>query len=166
MKCSRREFLKVSGVSLSSACLGGICLSGCSLSGGLSKTPFAPLGSYTAEANRLVVDLEKAPELKRVGGSVKLSVDNPVKGTQEKIILVHPEDLTYKAFSNTCTHRGKELEYVHAKKRLECVSGHSEFDLEGRVLDGNAEAPLTVYPTELDGNTLTIYLQFFGVRHS
>jgi Rieske Fe-S protein len=37
-----------------------------------------------------------------------------------------------------------------------CVSGHSEFDLGGKALEGNADAPLKSYPTELEGNTLIV----------
>ncbi|NIM91490.1 MAG: Rieske 2Fe-2S domain-containing protein [Candidatus Aminicenantes bacterium] len=158
MKYSRREFLKVSGTTIACTCLGGVCLSGCSAFSGVSSTPLAPSGSYRKELGRLVVELEKIEELKRVGGSVKLSIHNPEKGEDIKIILIHPENKTYLAFSDRCTHRGKELEFVHPEKKLRCASRHSEYDLSGQVLKGNAEEPVPVYATELDGSKLIVNL--------
>lgn len=158
MSIDRREFLKFGGASLACACLNGIYLSGCSLGGGLSNTPFAPENSFMRKDNQLVVDLSLIPELNQTGGSVQLSIDSPDSEKAVKLILVHPSESIYKAFANVCSHRGKELEYVHLKRILQCSSGHSEFDLNGQVLDGNASSPLPVYPVDLKGNILLVYV--------
>ena len=158
MSFNRREFLRLGGATLTGACLNGICLSGCGLGGGFSKTPFAPDGSFNTEGNSLVIDLARIPELNKIGGSVQLSVKHSDSETEIKLIIFYPEGSVYKAFANVCTHRGKELEYVHHKDLLQCASGHSEFDLTGRVLEGNASKPLSSYLTNLDGNTLFVYL--------
>jgi Rieske Fe-S protein len=94
------------------------------------------------------------PGLSAIGGSVKLEFEHPEKGTLIKIILVHPE--SYLAFANSCTHRGKELEYDHSAKIFRCVSRHSKFDLKGNVLEGKADRSLKKYNTILEGTILRL----------
>jgi Rieske Fe-S protein len=117
-----------------------------------------PVDSFRLEAGQVVFDLQKTPGLTAIGGSVKLEFNHPDDGTSTRIILVHPEGVSYMAFANTCTHKGKELEYDHAARRIQCVSGHSDYDLSGLVLGGNANRPLKGYPTQIEGDTLFIKL--------
>ncbi len=156
MKYDRREFFKRSGAAFACTCLGSLCMHSCSPFSSISETALAQSESYRIEAGRVVLDLEKTPDLRSAGGSVKLEFNHPDMGALTKIILVHPQNTSYLAFSNVCTHRGKELEYDHPHKQLECVSGHSKFDLNGRVLKGNADAPLTTFPTQLKENLLYV----------
>jgi Rieske Fe-S protein len=128
----------------------------CSPFSSISNTAQVPVGSFRLEAGKLVLDLKKTSDLTTVGGSVKLEFSHPDDGTLTKIVLVHPESISYLAFANKCTHKGKELEYDHETRMLHCVSGHSEFDLSGRVLKGNAESSLKCFPTELEEDTLVV----------
>jgi nitrite reductase/ring-hydroxylating ferredoxin subunit len=156
MKCNRREFLRTGGSAIACTCLGGLCLSSCSPFSSVSNTPVAPGESYQIEEGRIVLDLDKAPGLAAIGGSVKLEFLHPAEGVPTKIILIHPEDSAYLAFANECSHKGKELEYDHSARRLRCASRHSEFDLNGNVLNGNAEKSLMGFPIERDWDTIII----------
>lgn len=156
MMYNRREFLKSGGAAFAGTCIGGLCLQSCSPFGNVSRTASAPAESYTIESGRIKIDLEKVPDLTANGGSIKLKFNHPDHGTLTKIILIHPENSSFLAFANTCTHKGKELEYDHPARRIHCVSGHSEFNLNGKVLDGNAEKPLKGYPIKIVGNILYI----------
>ena len=110
MKCNRREFLRTGGAAIACTCLGGLCLSSCSPFSSASNTPAAPGESYQIEEGRIVLDLDKAPGLASIGGSVKLEFLHPAEGVTTKIILIHRGDSAYLAFANRCTHNGKELE--------------------------------------------------------
>lgn len=61
-----------------------------------------------------------------------------------------------------CAHKREELECDHATRRMRRVSGHSEFDLNGQVWEGNADAPLKSYPIEQEGNTLIVRIDAFA----
>ncbi len=156
MKCNRREFLRTGGAAIACTCLGGICLSSCSPFSSVSNTAIAPKDSYRVEKGQIAVDLKKTAELAAIGGSTKLEFLHPIVGTLTKIILIHPEETSYLAFANECSHKGKELEYDHSARMLRCVSRHSEFDLSGNVLNGNAEKSLKCYATEKDGSWLFV----------
>jgi len=156
MKYNRREFLRTGGAAVACTCLGGLCLSSCSPFSSISNTAAAPEDSYRIEEGQIVIDLKKAVELTAIGGSAKLEFIHPIEGVPKKIILVHPGDTSYLAFANECSHKGKELEYDHSAKRLKCVSRHSEFDMNGNVLKGNAEKNLKRYATEREGSKLFV----------
>jgi Rieske Fe-S protein len=156
MKCGRREFIKTGSAVLACTYLSSLCLRSCSPLSNISNTAQVPVESYRLEAGQVVLDLKKTSDLTIIGGSVKLEFNHPDVGTPTKIVLVHPENTSYLAFSNSCTHKGRELEYDHEAKKLHCMSGHSEFDLSGKVLEGNADRPLKDYPVELDGDTLIV----------
>jgi len=158
MKVNRRDFIKTSGAAIACTYLGSLCMHSCSPFSSFSNTAVAPGESYRIEAGQILLNLEQTPALTAPGGSVKLEFDHPDSGTRTKILILHPEDTSYLALANVCTHKGKELEYVHPDKQIECVSGHSKFDLNGRVLKGNAESPLTTYKTKLEGNLLYVII--------
>ncbi len=156
MKYNRREFLRKGGTAIACSCLGGLCLSSCSPFSSVSNTAVAPEDSFWVEDGQIVLDLGKMAALSTEGGSVKLEFAHPLEGVHTKIILIHPEDTTYLTFANECSHKSRELEYDHPARILRCVSRHSEFDLNGSVLSGNAEKNLKRYATEMDGNRLFV----------
>ena len=156
MKYDRREFLRKGGAAIACTCLGSLCLSSCSPFSSVSNTAVAPEDSFRVEDGQIVLDLGKMAALSTDGGSVKLGFPHPIEGVHTKIILIHPEDTTYLTFANECSHKGRELEYDHSARMLRCVSRHSEFDLSGSVLRGNAEKSLMQYKTDLDGNRLIV----------
>jgi Rieske Fe-S protein len=56
-----------------------------------------------------------------------------------------------------CTHQGCQPEPVG--DRLVCPCHGSEFALDGRVLEGPAERPLTRFPTSVEGGQIRIRLE-------
>jgi Rieske Fe-S protein len=134
MTISRREFVKLTGATVLCACA-CVGFSGCSI--GVSNVPLAPKGSYRREANRIIVSLTAVEELHVVGGAVRLALGDG-HGSEVKVLVVHSGENEYLAFSNRCTHRGKELNYLKERRKLECISGKSQFDLEGNMVLGPA----------------------------
>jgi Rieske Fe-S protein len=149
---SRRDFLKNSVVTAAVAGGAGACV--CGLSGcASSSAPKADKASLTAAEGKVLVDLAKVPALAEVGGAVQLAGD----GVPGPIIVIRAKTDEYAALSMKCTHFGRPLDYDHASGKLRCVSfGHSEFDLEGKVLKGPAKKPLTVYASALKESVLEI----------
>jgi nitrite reductase/ring-hydroxylating ferredoxin subunit len=150
----RREFLKLAGATAVCACTGGVGVGGCS-SAGVPSAPLAPEGSYRRAGERVILSLTAVDELQAVGGAVRLALGDD-EDSEVKILLVHPEDDVYRAFANRCTHRGKELNYLHEEKELRCRSRKARFDVEGHVIKGPAEGPLLVYPSRREGDELVI----------
>ena len=139
---NRREFIKVAGATAACICVGVLGTSACS-GQSTSDTPAAPSGSYRIEDGRVTVALSQAEALAPLGGSVKLAVR--VGGSERKIIVVHSADEEYRAFADSCTHNGKELNYLHEDGKLACCGRSSQFDLDGNVLKGPADAALLRY---------------------
>jgi len=130
----------------------GACV--CGLSGcASSKVPKADAASLQHADGKLLLDLGAVPELAKAGGSVQLSGEN----LPGPIIVIRPKEDEYVALSMKCTHFGRPLDYDHDSGKLRCVSfGHSEFDLDGKVLKGPAKKPLKLYAAALNGNVLEI----------
>ena len=89
------------------------------------------------------------------GGAVKLTLAD-ANGSERKIILVRPAEADYRAFANSCTHNGKELNYLHAEGLLACCGRSSRFDLAGDVIQGPAEDALPSYRVWQEGGELVI----------
>jgi Rieske Fe-S protein len=61
----------------------------------------------------------------------------------------------YLAFSDKCDHGGRELNYLVDQSKLQCSSfGHSEYDLDGKVLKGPAKNALPVFKAQRQGQLL------------
>jgi nitrite reductase/ring-hydroxylating ferredoxin subunit len=149
---SRSDFMKLTGTTVLAACAGGAVLGGCSA---VSTAPLAPDDSYHREDDLVIVSLSAVIDLEPLGSAVRLE---PRNGSQPGILLIHSGEHDYRAFANRCTHNGKELDYRHDKQRVQCISGKSHFSLDGNKIKGPAEAPLQVYPCQLDGGELIIHL--------
>ncbi len=157
MKTSRRDFLKTAGILTVCACTGVAGFNSCSMIKGVSKTTPIPSEAITRNGNLLTIDLQQSAFLQITGRAGKLNLRDE---DQTKIIVVHHHPGEYKAFSDRCTHGGRELNYLHEKEQLQCSSfGHSAFKLtNGHVIKGPAEGPLAIYPLSKSGNTLQIQL--------
>jgi Rieske Fe-S protein len=149
---NRRVFIKLAGMTAACVCA-GVGTSGCS-GKAVSDTPSAPAGSYRIQDGRVHVALPQVEALAPVGGAVKLAVCQG--GSERKIIIVHSTDGEYRAFADSCTHNGKELNYLHEEGRLACCGRSSQFDLEGRVLKGPAETALQRYSLRQVGDELVV----------
>lgn len=152
---NRREFVKLTGATAFCACVGAAGLCGCSNSGRASNIPLAPEGSYRREGDLVVVSLAAAGPLKPVGGTVRVILGGG-EDAELRMVIVHAEGETYRAFADRCTHNGKELDYLPEAAKLQCRSGQAQFDLDGEVLRGPAKRALQVYPTRREGDQLLI----------
>lgn len=156
MIITRREFIKLTGATVVCACMGGpLGTSGCTAGSSASDTPSAPEGSYHRDGDRAIVALSEADDLKEIGGAVKFTLSDE-DGSELKVIVVHSGDGTYRAFADRCTHGGRELDYVHEDRKLQCISGKAQFDLEGSVIGGPAEDGLLRYRSWREGQELAI----------
>lgn len=141
MSVSGREFTKLTGAAVVRAYLGGVMGKGGCTARRASDTPSAPEGSCRREGDRVIVALSEVDDLKEERGVVRFTLDGE-DGSELKMIVGHSKDETYQAFADRCTHNGKELNYRHEDRKLQCLSGKAQFDLEGEVLRGPAEGPL------------------------
>lgn len=153
MDQTRRDFLKTSAGVVICGCT-GLSVSACAMLSGRSNMPVVPTEAVHLSENKIVVDVARVPALSSAGGSAKLTI----QGTDEKkICIVRIDELQFAAFTNKCTHLGRELEYKHDEKKLRCVSfGHSEFDLEGRNLNGPADGKVSRLAVTQRGHLLEI----------
>ncbi|MBL8175493.1 MAG: ubiquinol-cytochrome c reductase iron-sulfur subunit [Bryobacterales bacterium] len=60
------------------------------------------------------------------------------------------------AFSPQCTHLGCAFRYEEQKKTFLCPCHTSNFDMDGKVIDGPAPRPLDRYQVKVDGNKLLL----------
>jgi len=155
MKTNRRDFLKTMGIATVCACTGLAGFNGCKMIKGVSSTAVIPEDSYQLAGNLVTINLTKAECLKQTGGAGKISLKNE---DEIKIIVVHHQPGKYKAFSDRCTHGGRELNYMYSDEILQCSSfGRSTFKLSnGQVIKGPAEGPLAIYPLQIVDNTLIL----------
>ena len=101
------------------------------------------------------IDLDRAPELTRIGGAIRLEKKN----LPERVLVIHGDDGTYHAFGNRCRHMGRRLDPVPGTQTVQCCSvSHSTYDYQGRMLSGAAKGPVTVYPVQVNAGKLMIRL--------
>jgi len=123
---------------------GGAVLSGLDLRSLAAK-------SRTASALRLGDDMilklsdSKNKDLEKVGGSVMLDDDN---------ILIRISETEFRAVNLICKHKGCTVEYEQTK--FVCPCHGSEYDREGKVIQGPSKADLDTYPTIYDAAAGTV----------
>ena len=110
-------------------------------------------GCWAFENGKLVVDLDRAPELKDPGGAIRIED----KTLPERVVIVHGIDGGYFAFKNRCTHAGRRLDPVPGTQHVQCCSiGKSTFDYDGKRLSGTAEKPVTTYAVDVEDKKLIV----------
>lgn len=105
---------------------------------------------------RLVIDLQKTPELQMAGGAVRLEGSSlPVR-----VLVVLGEDGKYRAYKNQCTHFGhRRLDPVPGTNTVQCCSmNKSTFSADGEKIFGPAPHSITGFPVERDQDTLTVLM--------
>ena len=152
MEIQRRTFLKKTGSTL--AC---VCLAGCTVLDAAETNQVIFSEGAQSDSSKLVIDLSKHPKLKEVGGSETFQTGTAIF-FKKKVIVLHPTETNYKAFENKCTHKGGQVAYRPKDGFMQCERHGSRFDIEGHVLRGPAEKPLTELRTSLDKDQLTVYL--------
>ncbi|HEY96260.1 MAG TPA: Rieske 2Fe-2S domain-containing protein [Dehalococcoidia bacterium] len=149
---TRREFLKVSGLMTSSAAIGLMpFLSGC----GFPAAPEIDQDAFLVDGDHLIVRMDKTSLLSRVGDSAAVSMEED----DIHLIIVRIGEERYVVALNECPHREKRLGYDPGSEIFLCVTGKSEFKLDGSYLKGPVEAPLRIYKSTQEGKTLLIDLK-------
>ena len=98
-----------------------------------------------AEAKKAAISLDSAEALKKINGSVVLSV----KG--QDVLFIRDSEKTVIAVKPVCTHKKSPLRYDKAKQVIICDEHGSTFDKKGTVLKEPATKSLSeFYRTKLD----------------
>ena len=144
---SRRTFLKrtCSAVVFMGLATGSVAFVGCD-SGG-SEPQGWPDG-VTLEGTELRIDTTRLPDLARADGFLWIA--------DAEVIVVHDDQLGYRAFSSVCPHEGKPVRAFDGQQ-LRCPSHGWTFGLDGRPT-GRARRGLRTYRLEQDGPQLTVFL--------
>ena len=155
-KMSRKTFL-IGGATAATVAAAGTCVCSKTVRAtitGVGSTPPMDLNAYeVAKGGALRIQLNKVPELKEVGGAVKV-IDPSISGS---LIVVRETKESYVAASLHCTHRGVEVEYEAEDNCFECASlGGSRFGIEGEKISGFAKGPLKTYPVSIDQDVLIV----------
>lgn len=112
-------------------------------------------GCWSYAERKVVLHLDRAPELKQRGGAVRLEGKN----LPERLLLVHGEDGEFHAFRNRCKHMGRRLDPVPGTPSVQCCSvGKSTYDYEGKVHHGPAKGPVETLRVSQEGGKLEITL--------
>lgn len=97
----------------------------------------------------------KAPagfsEVGKVSAATK-PVAFDIDGTKGFIFTKSPTEVL--AYSNVCTHKGCEVEYVETDKNLVCPCHKSAFTTTGEVVNGPATTRLALFDTKVVGDLI------------
>ncbi|ADK86397.1 Rieske (2Fe-2S) iron-sulfur domain protein [Desulfarculus baarsii DSM 2075] len=123
---------------------------------GLCQTrPPADAGCWSFDRDKVVVDLNRAPELAVSGGAVRLEGG----GLPWRVLVFRDQDGVLRAVINRCAHAGRRLDPVAGGQALQCCSlGRSTFDVDGQRLGGPAKGGVRALAAVVDANFLAIDL--------
>lgn len=77
---------------------------------------------------------------------------------QNGVVIAKIGASTYAAATVICSHEGeKQIMYKSASSQWYCTVHGASFDINGNGLNGNGSKGLTIYKTQVTGNTLRIY---------
>ena len=130
----------------------GILVAGAAVDLSNVKTLVARARRVSPEVMEIPINLEDAPDLRPVGGSYHLSVED----LEREILVVHDAKDHFTAVNIKCSHRGCDLNYEKSAQKFVCPCHGSEFDLAGAPLKGPATKPLTYYHAELKGDEVMV----------
>ncbi len=114
-----------------------------------------PARSVKFENDRISIDLDSVPELRRSGAAFA------VADAERKLnlLIVHAAHNRYVALDRSCTHGGAQCTYNNRRHTLQCTSlNHAEYDLNGTLLHGRTHGNLKSYETQAVRSTLVILL--------
>jgi len=123
---------------------------------GICKTkPPTDAESWNYSEGKIEVELKRISEISEPGRAVRLDG----KGLSNSILLLHGDNGEFYAIMNKCTHKGRRLDPVAGTERIECCSlSKSTFDYTGKVISGPAKESLKMFPLELKGDKIIIWL--------
>lgn len=114
-------------------------------------SPAAPPGSVSVENGRLRIDLSRARDLSKRGGSCA------VVAAGKNLLVARAARGEYVAIDRACTHGGAMCTFNAKRQTLQCTSlNHAEYDLRGTLLHGRTHGNLRTYPVRVSGNIVEI----------
>jgi len=125
---------------------------------GICCTNMLDNDKWCIKDDKIKLKVSDVPELAETGGAVYLT--SPDIGIP--VLVLKSQKGEYLAFANHCQHLlGRRLDPVPGEDKLRCCSLlHSEYDLDGKVVKGPANKPVKKYKAELDGDILTITIDY------
>ena len=112
-------------------------------------------GCWKFEDGKIIVDLERAPELAERNGAVRLEKKN----LPNRVLVIQGDDGRYYAFRNRCTHARRRLDPVPGKQQVQCCSvGKSTFEYRGKRVSGSAKKAVDTYAVTCESGKLVIAL--------
>jgi nitrite reductase/ring-hydroxylating ferredoxin subunit len=110
---------------------------------------------WTYSAGKLVVELDRAPELAQPGGAVRLEGKN----LPERVLVVHGDDDQFYAFQNRCQHMRRRLDPVPGTSTVQCCSvNKTTYAYDGKVLYGPAKKAVKTFNLQVQNGKLIITL--------
>jgi nitrite reductase/ring-hydroxylating ferredoxin subunit len=153
---TRREMIAGSAIGLGAVCTCPAAAANAAARSTNCATPELEPESLTIGDKQLTIDLAKAASLAEEGSAA--DVINKEKSIG--LVVIHAGKGQYYALSRLCTHAWRTLSYIRTRRVLMCTNAnHSIFDLQGQIVKGPAEKPLTSYPVQLKDGKLVIGLQ-------
>lgn len=136
----RRDFLIATGAAAGAVSV--LPVVGCGMGGG---------GAGEVLTSDVDVTLADHPELGSVGGTALIDV-----GLSLPLAVTMTSEGVYVVTSTQCTHQGCEVR--RGGPGWQCPCHGSQFTVDGEVVRGPAQSPLTMYDYQLssDGTVLTI----------
>lgn len=144
-KINRRQFIGKSGnflMTTAGVTLFASLLASC----GKDDNPVSPNGSGNPSEDFVAVKLSENTSLQQVGGFVTLQVSSV------PVILFRVSESSFKALSLVCTHQGCTVSWQASNNKFDCPCHGSQFDKDGKVLQGPATTSLPTYETEFDSD--------------
>lgn len=150
---SRRTFAAHSIKAALSGSLLTLVLQGCG--SGAEDTATGPLPPSGASDSTLTLDLAdpQYAALKTAGGAVKVAAKGRLP-----LIVIQASAGTYLAFSSQCPHEGCEVNLPNSRGVLICPCHGSQFDLQGKKLQGPTPRGLVSFAVSLQEGQLNLTL--------
>lgn len=100
--------------------------------------------------------MERASELSEPGGALRLEGKN----LPERILIIHADDGSYRAFGNRCKHMGRRLDPVPQSTTVQCCSvSKTTYAYDGSVLYGPAKGPIETFEVQAADGKLVVVLK-------
>lgn len=141
---TRREFLVTVASATGATVPLAFLLGGCAATGLVSYR-------HVVRNRQVSLTVSDYPELKEIGGAIEMNLES----FPDPVVVVHASDTEFVALSPVCTHLGCTVRKEASFFRCPCHG--SAYDLNGTVVRGPSEKPLTLYQTEIVGNQLIIH---------
>ncbi len=110
-------------------------------------------GSVENVSGQATVSFAQFPRLMTVGGGVVVAASSG-----QTVLVVRTSQTTATALDAICTHQGCVIDYSAASPPITCGCHGSAFALDGAVVNGPANRPLSVYAAVVGAGGIVVTL--------